>query len=220
MRAGELVLNEIPFLKESDSVEEAVSIMDDCKVSHLAVVNQNHLLGIVNEIHLLDHLDKQNIEGLYDMKPDQFVRNNDHLFEVVQRMNELELTNLPVVNEKNGWFMGSISIRQLMDVISEMPVVKSPGGIIVMELPLRDYVMSEIARIVENNGAVLLGSFITRSPETSVIELTLKVNRSNVQAIVQNFERYSYKIVETYDESDALDTLRDRYDALMNYLKV
>jgi hypothetical protein len=65
-----------------------------------------------------------------------------------------------------------------------------------------------------------LGAFITRSPEASVIEVTLKINKPNIQPIVQSLERFNYKIVGTFDQGDYTEYLRDRYDSLMNYLNV
>ncbi len=220
MRASELKLDDLPFLTPKDSVEDAISMMDECKVDHMAVVDKRNLLGIAHENFLMDNIDRPQIDEMFDPKSDQFVYDSTHLFEVVQKMNEHKLSIIPVLSEKDNWFLGSVSLQQLMEVISEMPVVKSPGGIVILEMQLRDYSLSQIAQIVENNGAILLGAFVTRSPETSVIELTLKINKPNIQPIVQSLERFNYKIVGTFDQGDYTEYLRDRYDSLMNYLNV
>ena len=51
-------------------------------------------------------------------------------------------------------------------------------------------------------------------------ELTIKLNRVNVQDIIQTFERFKYDITASYDQSGADDDLEDRYNNLMNYLNI
>lgn len=220
MLAEELELNELTVLKPTDSVDLAITLMDEHKVMHLPVVHHNQLKGIISENQLMNNLDAAHVRELLVKDTPISVTNLDHLFEVIRVMNENELTSIAVLNAKSQAYMGCISIHQLMRVISEMPVVQSKGGIIVMEMQIRDYSLSQIARIVENNNAIILGSIITRSPDTSVIELTLKINKSNVQAIIQSFERFNYKVVSSYDQSDQSDMMQDRYDALMKYLNI
>jgi acetoin utilization protein AcuB len=220
MRASELRLDDLPYLTPQDAVEEALNMMDECKVTHLAVVEQRNLVGIAHEHFLMDHLDKVEVNSMYDPIKDQFVYDTTHLFEVVQKMNEHKLSVIPVLSEKDNWFLGSISLQQLMEVISEMPVVKSPGGIVILEMQTRDYHLGQIAQIVENNQSLLLGAFVTRSPDPSVIELTLKLNKPDISGVVQALERFNYKIVGTYDQGDYGEYLRDRYDSLMNYLNI
>jgi len=78
--------------------------------------------------------------------------------------------------------------------------------------------MSEIAQIVESNGARILNSFITEVNENEVIKLTLKLNVLNIAPIIQTFERYEYTVAMIYNYSENNDDLSDRYDSLMRYL--
>ncbi len=220
MLAEELNLDELTTLKPTDSVDLAITLMDEHKVMHLPVVHDKRLKGIISENQLMNNLDATKVQDLLVADTPISVTHLDHLFEVIRIMNDHELTTIPVLNAKSENFMGCISVHQLMKVISEMPVVQSKGGIIVMEMQIRDLSLSQIARIVENNNAIILGSIITRNPDASVIELTLKINKSNIQPIVQSFERFNYKVVSSYDQSDQADMMQDRYDALMKYLNI
>lgn len=220
MLAEELNLDELTTLKPTDSVDLAITLMDEHKVMHLPVVHDERLKGIISENQLMNNLDATKVQDLLVSDTPVSVTHLDHLFEVIRIMNDHELTTIPVLNAKSENFMGCISVHQLMKVISEMPVVQSKGGIIVMEMQIRDLSLSQIARIVENNNAIILGSIITRNPDASVIELTLKINKSNIQPIVQSFERFNYKVVSSYDQSDQADMMQDRYDALMKYLNI
>jgi CBS domain-containing protein len=220
MLAEELDLSELTVLKPADSIDLAITLMDEHKVMHLPVVYDNNLKGIISEDQLMNNIDATEIRELLINDTPVSVTHLDHLFEVLRIMNEYDLTSIPVLNSKKESFMGCISIHQLMKVISEMPVVQSKGGIIVMEMQIRDLSLSQSARIVENNNALILGSLITRSPESSVVELTLKINKSNIQPIVQSLERCNYKVISSYDQSDHEDIMQDRYDAFMKYLNI
>jgi predicted transcriptional regulator len=55
MLAGDLITDEIPPLKMTDTVEMALDWMEQFKVSHLAVVNNRELIGLVSETELLDY---------------------------------------------------------------------------------------------------------------------------------------------------------------------
>jgi CBS domain-containing protein len=220
MLSSEILITEIPPLKKEDSVAKAIEWMDEFKVTHLAVVEGSEYLGLVHEDFLLN-IDEQDAPiGNYHT---QFIKasvyENDHVFEAVKQVEKFKLSLIPVLSMKDV-FIGVTTAYGLMQAIAEMPVVKNPGGVIVMNLAETDYSMTEIARIVESNDAKILGSFITRNLGESMFELTLKINRVNVQDIIQTLERFEYKITASYDQSSTEDDLRDRYNNLMNYLNI
>ncbi|MCB0641068.1 MAG: CBS domain-containing protein, partial [Phaeodactylibacter sp.] len=84
----------------------------------------------------------------------------------------------------------------------------------------RDYSLAEMSRLVESENAAVLSAFVSSSLDGSLIDVTLKINRQNVQPIISVFERFNYEIKATFNERDYTDTLRERYDLLMNYLNV
>jgi hypothetical protein len=83
-----------------------------------------------------------------------------------------------------------------------------------------DYALSEIAQIVETNDAKILSLYITSIPDSTMIELTLKINRMDIQPILQTFTRYEYTIKASFAEAEYYDDLLDRYNSLMNYLNI
>ena len=81
--------------------------------------------------------------------------------------------------------------------------------------------MSQIAQIVEGNDAKILGSFITSHSDSTKLELTLKLNVTDLTSIIQTFNRYNYVISGAYMKHDEEETLLDeRYDLLMRYLNI
>lgn len=93
--------------------------------------------------------------------------------------------------------------------------------IIQLEMGTYDYSLSEIARIVEENDAKILGLTVENIPEDpGRILVNILVNKSDCGAILQSFYRYNYNIVNTFSSPDENNDLRNRYALLMKYLSV
>jgi hypothetical protein len=84
----------------------------------------------------------------------------------------------------------------------------------------KNYSLTEIARIVESENKVILSSLISSNGDSDRIEITLKLNSTQIQHLLATFERFGYSIKATYDEEDFMDTLMNRYESLMTYLNV
>jgi len=98
---------------------------------------------------------------------------------------------------------------------------KTPGGVIVLELNVHDYSLAHIARIVEDNDAKIWSSHVTSITDSMKIDVTLKINRTDVTSIIQSFMRYDYTIKALYQSNNRNeDILRNHYEQLMMYLNV
>jgi glycine cleavage system regulatory protein len=97
--------------------------------------------------------------------------------------------------------------------------LKEHGGILVLEMNQSDYSLAQIAQIVESNNAKILSSYITSNEESTNTEVTLKINTSNLSSIIRTFERYDYQVKAAFQDKDAEEDLRNRFDALMNFMK-
>ena len=88
-----------------------------------------------------------------------------------------------------------------------------------LEMNQVDYSLAQIAQIVESNNAKILSAYITSNEESTHTEVTLKINTSNLSSIIRTFERYDYQVKAAYQDKDAEEDLRQRFDALMNFMK-
>ncbi|MFQ5334852.1 MAG: CBS domain-containing protein [Flavobacteriales bacterium] len=220
MLAFELLTDDIPPLKPAETTGKALKWMDDFKVSHLPIVDGIRFIGIISEADLLDMEDRDirlSDAGLPLINT--FATDGQHVFEVVKIVSDQHLSVIPVLTPQER-YLGAISISRLMQVIAEMPVVEDPGGIIVLELNRVDYLLSQIASIVESNDAKILGTFITSHPDSNKMQLTVKVNVLDLSPILQTFERYDYKVMAFYHQKSLYDDLKERYDSFLNYLNI
>ncbi|MBS1652775.1 MAG: CBS domain-containing protein [Bacteroidetes bacterium] len=220
MLVEDLITEDIPPLKTTDTVETALDWMEQFKVSHLAVVNNRNLEGIISENELLDYdhpeeeINKANVRLL---KP--VLHHKQHTYDLLKLMSNFNLTLVPVLDE-NEQYRGCITLKGLMQNLSEMTSVQNPGGVIVLEINQADYSATQIANIIEGNDAKLLSLHISSRPDSTKIEVTIKVNREDLSALIQTFNRYNYNVKATFHKGDYDKNLRDRLDEFLHFLDI
>ena len=220
MKAESLVSTGIIPLRTSDTGEDALEMMSEFYVRHLPIVNDKQLLGLISEDDILN-FDVNEPVGSYSLsliRP--YAKANDHIYELMRLLADYQLTLIPIVDEE-GNYVGVVTQEDVLIFFAKSGSFTEPGSILVLDLLRRNYSLAEMARIVESENAQIISAFITsHSSDSSRIDVTIKVNRQNVQSILATFERFDYDIKASFNELEYLDSLRDRYDALMNYLNV
>ncbi len=193
--------------------------MDELKVSHLPVLKNGNFVGVLSEADVLDRMNvDETLDKLFDHLPRPYVFENAHIYEVLARIAEHRVSVLPVL-DKDEKYLGCTSVYHLLTVIANTGSIREIGGIIVVEMNATDYSMVQIAQIVEGNNAKILSSYIMSSPDSTKIEVTLKINKVELSSIIRTFERYDYVIKASFQKSDVDDDLQQRFDTLMNFLK-
>jgi CBS domain-containing protein len=219
MIAKDLITDEIPPLKHTDTGETALKWMDEFKVSHLPVLKNDNFVGLVSESDILDKLDlEETLDKLFDHLPRPYVKENAHFYEVLYKISEHKISVIPILREDET-YVGCTSIFHLMILISNTGSIKETGGILVLEVNQIDYSLAQIAQIVESNNARILSSFIMSTPDSTKLEVTLKINQIELDRIIRTFERYDYTISASYQKSQFDEDLQLRYDGLLNFLK-
>lgn len=221
MFAKDLISNVVFPLKESDSGLMALNLMDEFKVSHLPVVDNLHLLGLLSELDVYNfNAPEDPISAYLSYLKKFFVYDSQHIFDVIKAFSSEQLTLLPVIDGQEN-FLGIIHPSYLIQNFAEITSLINPGGIIILELNSTDYSLSQIAQIIESNDAKVLGLFIHSNNDTTKIEVNIKVNKIDIRAILQTFNRYNYIIKASFtDDEHYYQDLQDRYNSLMNFLKL
>ena len=218
MQASELISSSIISLHPDDDGFKALSLMDDLRISHLPVIRNQFYLGLISENEILqwqstDELIEEHLPNL--MAP--FVLRSQHLFDIIEILEANSLSVVPVLSEEKK-YVGAISNRKLLYTIAKSAAVQNIGGVIVLEMNQNDYSMSEIASIIESNNAKILSSYITSVPDSTKMELTIKVNITELDAIIADLRRFEYKVMASYNDGNSKDDIMERYESLMRYL--
>jgi len=220
MLAIELISEYIVPLKTSDTAITALSLMEEFKVKHLPIVNENVFLGLISEEDIFSYNQFEEAIGAHPIvKPQISIHENKHIYDVLTAFQQGQLSLLPVIDAK-GIYLGAIHSWVLVSKLAEITGVIEPGGIIILEMNVHDYSLSQIAQIVESNNAKLINLYVHSHSDSTRLEVTLKLNTMDIEPVLQTFYRYNYLVRAFYAEEKLDSKIRDNYDSLMNYLTV
>jgi CBS domain-containing protein len=221
MVAKDLISDVVPSLKTSDTGQTALNWMEIFRISHLPIVNNLDFLGLISDTDIYDMNQPEEPIGNHALtlfKP--FVTTEQHLFEVIGLASRLKLTVVPVLDDKSH-FKGVITTTDLVRYLAGISSMDQQGGIIVLELIERDYSLSQIAQIVESNNVKVLSMYVTSPPDSTRLEVTIKVNTNDLVSVIRTFERYNYDVKTWVTSDDSMDRFySERFDILMKYMNI
>lgn len=219
MIVNEFISQDIPPLHPDDTLEKALEWMASLKVSDLPITEKKKYIGIISESDILDY-NKLNEtiakSKIHIEKP--FIYVHQHIYELFRLMTKYDITVMPVLNEKDE-FVGCISAKGIIHNLSKITSLQSPGGIIVLSIPFKDYSAVQIANIIEGNDAKILSMYV-ESQDANHLEITIKVNVEDVNRILQTFYRYNYQVKTVYQSSESEVDLKRRLDEFWHFLNI
>ncbi len=220
MESKELLTNDLPRLSLNDSGDKAIQLMNEYRVFHLPILSRNDYIALISEDDILDWDTPEDTFSHADfLKFRPAVNEHSHVYESLKIMRDFSLSVLPVVNNQ-GEYLGAIQLESIIHFLADTNEITEPGAILVLEIEQKNYALSEIARICESNNVTILGTSIKTIADTSLLHLTIKTNKTEIQYTVATFERYSYKVVGIYNAENSLDDLNDNLKHLFNYINL
>ena len=220
MIARDLIKDDVPPIKPFESMEKALDWMDEFRVTHLPVVDGSKYYGLVSENMIYECNEASlPVSELKLTMNRPFVFEDVHVYKVMQMVAELKLSVVPILNKKEK-YIGLSTMKQLMDYLTNTSSISEAGSVIVLEINQFDYSLAHISQIVESNDAKVLTSFITSSLDSKMMDVTIKINRTNIEAVLQTFYRYDYKVKASFSEDEFEQDMKKRYQGLMKYLNM
>lgn len=220
MTLTQLIEPTIPVLKPSDLVDDALRMIAETHYAKLPLVEKGEYLNLIKETDLLDAEDE--MMTLAELQVPSFrpsCIDSAHPFDAVKAAIQFNLPVVPLLDERQ-LYVGSVSRASLFNYLGENGGLSEAGGIIVLEMHPRDYVLSQIAKIAENEDVKILNSRVYLNPQSEMLEVTLKMSKVELARVVAALERYDYVVKEVYGDLPTQDDLDDRYKLLMNYLNI
>ena len=96
---------------------------------------------------------------------------------------------------------------------------ENENSLIILEIPSKDYFLTEIARIVESNNAHVIALSVFPISGNAELLVSLKLAISDLTSVLRSFERFNYKVVYYYmKEGEVTDIQKERLDELLYYL--
>lgn len=110
-------------------------------------------------------------------------------------------------------FTSSITSEQFMELN------ENESSLIILDVALKDYTLTEIAKLVEDNNARITRLEVIPNNDGLSLLVSLKVDVSDLSPILRSFERFNYNVVYHFmREGEINDTHDDRLKELLHYL--
>ncbi|MBX9852837.1 MAG: CBS domain-containing protein [Cytophagaceae bacterium] len=222
MTAEELINHMIPPLKTTDKGRQALNWMEEFRITQLPEIEEDlSYRGLISENTILesDNLEKSLSEYTLDAE-DKYAHMATHFYDVIKLAMKNKMQVVAVVNEEKK-FQGVISVNDTTAAIAQMFASQGPGGIIVLSMKENQYSLAEISRLIESNDAKIISSFIVNDElDPSMIKVTLKLNRTDLSRLIATLERYEYKIIAQFQETELITNDKERLDLLLKYLSI
>ena len=215
MRAQRILNMDLPVLALTDQVSRALEVMDEFKVMHLPVVEEDVYKGTVSEAQLLE-LDASALIAEAPLS-EESIGMELHLYDVVARMGWSDVDVLPVVHE--GLYRGAVDRAAVLRFLAKRSGWGFPGSTIVLELLPKDLSPGELFRIVEVDGAQVTSYNVAAVENSELLEVTFKVNTEEIESLLSSLQRHEYTVQSFYNAPELEDEMRARFDAFMKYLE-
>ena len=219
MFCGQLISAEITIQGLHDPVGMVLHQMEDMKLRHLPVSEDEKFLGLIAEDDLHDESDETTLDTLQDYLIKSFVKATDYFLVAVKLSHVMQLDLVPVLNEKNE-LEGVITRDTLFQELAKMTGSAEYGSLVVLEMEKSDYSVGEINRLVESNDAVITQLNTWSDNTTNLLTVILRINKEEISDVVASFQRHDYTVRYYMGEELFRNELQSNLDHLMNYLNI
>jgi Mg/Co/Ni transporter MgtE len=219
MIAGSLIHDSLSPLRLSDTVGAALEYMNAMRVSELPVVDNNRLHNYARTLNLLQEKADKRLSDIIPFNPHApVVHAQQHVYEVIPLMVASDLEVMAVANDQNQ-IIGIIDQRKIQEIISQSLTYKGMGAVLVIMAEPRDFAPSHIMRLVEENGAKVLGMMVNQT-EAGNLLVSLKLNTTLVKGIVASLSRFGYKTEDVYMSEDFNRQDNNEYESILRFFDI
>jgi hypothetical protein len=221
MIAEELVNEMIPALSMKDNAEKAILWMGELRTNFLPVIEHGFFKGFVSEEIIFENNDLgKEIRDIKLIAENCYVGQRQHYFDLIRLIKDFKIDLVAVVDD-DLMYMGVVTIDDLINAISQSSAIQNPGAIIILSINKIDYSLAEITRLVEENDAKILSSYIKIDPKDSnKLLVTVKINTLESNRIIATLERFGYNIVAQFLEKEDKGSHEDRLNLLLKYIDI
>ncbi|HBX66345.1 MAG: CBS domain-containing protein [Balneola sp.] len=221
MLVNEILNTDISPLHLEDSVATALMKIDLLHTTKFAVVDSNdRVVGMASLEKLIEVVDEEAPLSEIELDDPVYVPHNQHLFEASRIMLAQELFILPVTTESME-FQGMIKKRDVLSALGDIFNLSSFGSVITVELDQVDFSLSDLVRIIELEGAKILGIAVQQpNAKNPSYRVSFKLNLEDSSVVSAGLRRFGYTITSEANSEVLEGNFSDRADELIRYLDI
>jgi acetoin utilization protein AcuB len=219
MNVSEIISDQIKPLLVTDTGERALLKLHEYNVSQLPVIQDRKYCGLVtmDEILTLPHLNDP-LSLLTLQRP--YVHDHVHIYELMKAAVQTKARIMPIISAQDETYLGVVTAEGCMKAFATLHSITEDGGLIELDIPVKDFQLSEIARIAESEGVTILSHYSQLDVEASMVTVSLKLNQTDLAVLIASYERHEYEVRGIYQEKQHTQNEQERYEAFMKYLNV
>lgn len=221
MLINEILNTDISPLHIEDTVATALMKIDLLHTTKFTVVDaDNKVVGMASLDKLIEVVDENSLLSEVELEDPIFVPYNQHLFEASRIMLAKELFLLPVTDEEMK-FQGMIKKRDVLSALGDVFNLSSFGSVITVELDQVDFTLSDLIRIIEMEGAKILGVAVQQpNAKNQAYRVSFKLNLEDSSVVSAGLRRFGYTITSEANSEVLEHNFSDRADELIRYLDI
>lgn len=221
MLIKEILNTKISPLQPDDTIGFALTRLDLLRVPKFAVVDAHNVLaGMVSLSSLLEYPDQSQKLSEIELEKPLYVPEHQHLFEGARRMLAQELYIMPVTDAEMH-FKGTVHKNELIKALSELFNIASYGSVLTIEMKPADFTLSEMVRIIETEGAKILGIAVQQpNADHPRYRVSVKLNLEDTSALSRALRRFGFDITAEAGSEILEHNYSERADELIRYLDI
>ncbi len=215
-----LLSKQVIALEPELTAAQALEKAHHTRFSQLPLVRDGQYLCLIEEFELEGMNPKDQTLSKFEIHEHRpYLESTSHPFEAFRLVHEQDLEVLPILDQE-GLYLGSVTLRELIRYAAENSGWDMPGGIVVLMVPTVQYSLHRLSLVCEEESLTILGVQVRSHAQGGLTEVTLKLNRQDLDGLVQALERHGYRIMEVYGDQPRKEEMMTRYQLLMNYINM
>jgi acetoin utilization protein AcuB len=202
----EIMKTNVSSLSPTDTISDAIQLMDAKKIRHIPIVNSgNQLVGLVtasrirNATPSIFHAD-EHLEDL--QKPLELIMRKDivtgHPLDFVEEVAglfyEYHISCLPIIKDQK--LVGIITETDLLRTMVELTGAHQPGSQIEVKVPNRSGILYEIAGIIRNRKANILSVLVYPDKTDDRYKiLVIRIQMMNPSGLVADIKQAGFQVL-------------------------
>jgi acetoin utilization protein AcuB len=206
MIVEEIMKTEVASLLPTNTIADAMELMDANRIRHIPIVNEEkHLVGLVTVakireatpsiFHANEHPEdlKKTLDTI--MEKDVITGHPlDFVEEAAGLFYEHKISCMPIINDKK--LVGIITETDLLRTMVELTGVHQPGSQIEIKVPNISGMLSDVASIIRNRKANILSVLVYPDKEDEQQKIiVIRVQLMNPTGLIQDLKEAGHQVL-------------------------
>jgi len=204
-------------LSTSDTTSKACNIFSKSNQASLPVVDSGEFLGMLSKnLIQCDEKKETKIVEFKELFRDISVYSESRMVSALKIMVKQGISHLPITDSTNE-MIGVLSSDNLWAEFAKKSSLLEDGSWIIISMAKNDYSLSKIAHLVESHRLHIMMHYVQFSQNIDMVDVHLKLDRENINDLLQSLQRYGYHITGVIQPKKYVDDWEGKFDELMRF---